>query len=140
MSDRFFLDTNVFVYAFNPTDSQKFQRADELIREAISSRKGVVSYQVAQEFLNVAFRKFAVPMTHAEAEQHLAVVIRPLLGVHSSQSLFLEALSISSRYKLGWYDSLIVAAAIQGNCSHLYTEDLQHGFQIGGLRIENPFL
>ena len=67
-------------------------------------------------------------------------MFRPLFAVRSSQALYAEALRLSGRYRLGWYDSLIVAAAIQGQCATLYTEDLRHGLQIGELRIENPFL
>jgi predicted nucleic acid-binding protein len=52
----------------------------------------------------------------------------------------MEAMRITGRYRLGWYDSLIVAAAIEGQCAVLYSEDLQHDLRIGSLRIANPFL
>ncbi len=139
MSGRYFLDTNVFVYSFDAGDSAKARRAGKLIRDAVSTGKGVVSYQVVQEFFSVALRKFAKPMTPAEAEQYLATVFRPLLTVESSPALFLEALRVTSRYRLSWYDSLIVAAAIEANCSTLLSEDLQPGLRIGDLRVENPF-
>src|SRR5258708_4916422 len=139
MNGRFFLDTNIFVYSFDRDAPAKAHRAAELIRDAVTSRKGMVSYQVVQEFLNVALKRFAVPLTTAEAEVYLATFFRPLPIVHSSQGLFSEALRLSGRYRLAWYDSLIVAAAMQGECSRLYSEDLQHGLQIGALRVENPF-
>ena len=139
MSGRFFLDTNVFVYSFDAGDTAKARRAGKLIRDAVSTGKGVVSYQVVQEFFSVALRKFAKPMTPAEAEQYLATVFRPLVAVESSPALFMEALRVTSRYRLSWYDSLIVAAAIQADCSTLLSEDLQHGLRIGDLRVENPF-
>lgn len=139
MSGRFFLDTNVFVYSFDAVDTVKARRAGKLIRDAVSTGKGVVSYQVVQEFFNVALRKFAKPMTPAEAEQYLAMVFRPLVAIESSPALFMEALRVTSRYRLSWCDSLIVAAAIQANCSTLLSEDLRHGLRIGDLRIENPF-
>ncbi len=139
MSDRFFLDTNIFVYAFDDTAQAKKRTASNLIREAIATKNGIVSYQVVQEFLNVVLRRFSQPMSHAEAEQYLAKVLRPLLSVHSSSGLYLEALRISSRYKFAWYDSVIVAGAIQGECVTLLSEDLQAGRTIEGLKIENPF-
>ena len=139
MKDRFFLDTNVFVYSFDQGAPAKARRATELIRDAVANHKGIVSYQVVQEFLNVALKRFAVPLTTAEAELYLATFFRPLLSVHSSQGLFSEALRLAGRYRLAWYDSLIVAAAMQGECARLYSEDLQHGLQIGALRVENPF-
>ena len=139
MSDRFFLDTNIFVYAFDDAAQAKKRIASNLIREAITTRQGIVSYQVVQEFMNVALRRFSQPMSHAEAEQYLANVLRPLLSVHSSSGLYLEALRICSRHKFAWYDSLIVAGAIQGECTILLSEDLQAGRTIEGLKIENPF-
>lgn len=140
MNGKFLLDTNVFVYSFDRSAPAKTQRAAQLIRRAVETRKGIVSYQVAQEFFNVALTRFAQPMTVGEAEQYLSTVFRPLLAVHSSQALYGEALRLSGRYRLSWFDSLIVAAAIQGRCSILYSEDLQNGQRFGDLQIENPFL
>jgi predicted nucleic acid-binding protein len=59
--------------------------------------------------------------------------------VHSSQALYAEALHLQHRYRLSWYDSLILAGAIEAQCSVLYSEDLQHGQRFGDLQIENPF-
>jgi len=140
MNGRFFLDTNVFVYAFDRRAPAKVRRATQLIRRAAATRKGIVSYQVVQEFFNVALRRFMQPMTVAEAEQYLATVFRPLMAVHSSQSLYAEALRLSERHRLSWYDSLILAAAIEGQCSVLYSEDFQHGQRFETLQVENPFL
>jgi predicted nucleic acid-binding protein len=140
MSGRFFLDTNIFVYSFDAAAPKKARRASELIESAIASGKGVVSYQVVQEFFNVAFRKFSQPMSGADAEQYLGIVFRPLLSVHSSQAIFLEGLQLTGQRRLAWYDSLIVAAAIQSECELLYSEDLQHGQRFGGVQIRNPFL
>jgi predicted nucleic acid-binding protein len=140
MSDRYFLDTNVFVHSFDATSSRKRKRALELIGDAIVARNGIVSYQVVQEFFNAALKTFTEPMKGSEAEQYLAAVFRPLLAVHSSPALYVEALRLSDRYSLQWYDSLIVAAAREGKCSVLYSEDLQNGMRIDGLSVQNPFL
>lgn len=139
MNDRFFLDTNIFIYSFEETTLQKSVRAAELIREAVRSRNGIVSYQVVQEFFNVALRRFAHPMTAAEAEQYLTTTFRPLMVINSSTALYAEALRLYSNNSLSWYDSVIVAAAIEGGAQILYSEDLQHGQKFGGLRVENPF-
>lgn len=139
MNDRFFLDTNVFVYEVDASDRIKCRRAAELIDSAVASKKGVVSYQVVQEFFNVALTRFARPFSLNEAEDYLSLTFKPILAVHSSPRLFLEALQIQTQYRLSWYDSLIVAAAQQAECAILYTEDMQHGQRIGDLKIENPF-
>ena len=139
MSAKFFLDTNLFVYSLGGTPAAKARRAAELVREAISSRNGIISYQVVQEFFSVAFRRFTPPMTLAEGENYLASVFRPLLAVHSSQALFADALRLYERYRLSWYDSLIVAAALEAQCGVIYSEDMRHGQTFGDLRIEDPF-
>jgi predicted nucleic acid-binding protein len=140
MSGRFFLDTNIFVYSFDQSAAAKSKRAAQLIREALTTQKGVISYQVVQEFFNVALRRFSQPMQAADAELYLSTVFRPLLGVHSSPALFAEALHLQAQSGLSWYDSLIVAAAIQARCDLLFTEDLQHDQRFGALQVRNPFL
>jgi len=117
----------------------KARRAAQLIRSAVETRKGIVSYQMVQEF-NVALRRFARPMTAADAEQYLSVVFRPLLAIHSSQALYGEALRLSGRFRLSWYDFLIIASAIEGECNVLYSEDLQSSQQFGDLEIKNPLV
>ncbi|SRR5579871_1267536 len=139
MSGRFFLDTNVFVYTFDSNARAKATKAASLIRRAADTGEGVVSYQVVQEFFNVAFRRFSPAMTVPEAEQYLITVFRPLLAVHSSPALYISALRIKAKYRFGWYDSLIVAAALEASCTILYTDDLQDGNEIETLRIQNPF-
>ena len=140
MNGRFFLDTNIFVYSFDRNSPAKSRRATQLIRGAVAMRKGIISYQVVQEFFNVALRRFSPPMTAMDAEQYLSTVFRPLLTVHSSQDLYANAFRLADRYHLPWYDSVIVAAAIEGKCGVLYSEDFQHGQKFGDLKIENPFM
>src|SRR5271155_712422 len=140
MNGRFFLDTNIFVYSFDASSPKKAAQARQLIRNAIETGGGIVSYQVVQEFFNVALRRFAKPMSSLDAEQYLSTTFRPLLSVHSSHALFGEALRIGARFELPWFDSLIVASAIEGECDVLYSEDFQDGQQIGSVTISNPFV
>ena len=140
MSARFFLDTNIFVYSFDGSATAKATRAKQLIRDALTSRKGVISYQVVQEFFNVALKRFSHPMTGAEGEQYLVTVFRPLLAVHSSVAQYGEALRTREAHRLSWYDSLIVSAATQSGCERLYSEGLQNGRKFGSLAIVNPFV
>jgi len=139
MNGRFFLDTNVFVYSLDKSSPTKQKRATELVREAVATGKGIVSYQVIQEFFNVALKGFADVMSVAEGEYYLASVFRPMLAVQSSQGLFADALRLYERYRLSWYDSLIVAAALEAECSVLYSEDMRHGQAFGDLHVNNPF-
>lgn len=140
MSDRFFLDTNLLIYSLDPAAPAKAQKAHDLIREALTHRTGFISFQVVQEFFNAGFRRFSPRLSHVEAERYLHSILIPLLAVHTSASLYAEALNLHATGGLSWYDALIVAGALQARCSVLYTEDLQHGRKFGSLKIVNPFL
>jgi predicted nucleic acid-binding protein len=139
MSDRYFLDTNVFVYCFDESNRRKHQKANDLVLGALRERSGLISSQVIQEFLNVATRKFTKPMTGPESRAYLQTVLAPLCEVFASVSLYEQALSIQSETNYSFYDSLMIAAAIEGRCRYLYSEDLQSGHTIRGLTIKNPF-
>lgn len=136
---RYFLDTNIFVYTFDLQSPEYAKRAENLIAGALGSGMGMISYQVAQEFVSVGRNRFQVPLSFEQIEKYWHTTLHPLLAVHSSPTLFTRALDLARRDKLSWYDSLIVAAAIQGGCQILYTEDLQHGRRFGDLVVENPF-
>jgi len=138
--DKFFLDTNILVYSFDPLEPQKACMAEKLITQGLTSGLGVISYQVTQEFVNVALRRFTDAMTFPELERYFFRVLLPLMKVSSSAPLFLQGLQLQLSKKLSWYDSLIVAAALHGNCKVLYSEDLQHGQRFGDLVVQNPFL
>jgi predicted nucleic acid-binding protein len=140
MSDRFFLDTNIFVYSFDQSSVRKTEEADRLIHQALTTGKGVISYQVVQEFFNVAYRRFPEPMHLEQAEQFLSSVLRPLWAVYASPSLCLRALQILERFRLQWYDALIVASALEAKCGILYSEDFQNKQKFDDLEIRNPFL
>jgi predicted nucleic acid-binding protein len=135
-----FLDTNIFVYTFDLEAPKKAKQAENLIAEALASGAGMISYQVAQEFVAVARKPFRTPMSFEQIERYWLTTLRPLLVVHSSPGLIIRALDLARRDQLSWYDSLIVAAALQGDCEVLYSEDMRHGRRFGDLVIQNPFL
>lgn len=139
MSGSFFLDTNILVYSFDANAPAKRDRARQLITSALEGA-GMISFQVVQEFLNLALRKFENPMSPDQANAYLEGVLIPLCRIHSDPDLYKEALAVKIRWGFSFYDSLIVAAARGGGCQVLYSEDLQHGQNIGGLAVVNPFL
>lgn len=140
MSDKSFLDSNIFIYAYDQREPVKQSIADNLIRGLAISGEAVISYQVIHEFFNWALVKGPVKMPQEEAQRYLTVTFRPMHIVASSATLVSDAIRIHRRYRLSWYDSLIVAAAQQAGCKLLYSEDLQHGQQFGTVTIHNPFL
>ncbi len=140
MNVRFFLDTNIIVYAFTKSFPEKERVARGLIADGASTKQAVISFQVVQEFINVVLRGFRLAIARADLESFVVTALFPMMAVSSSPVLILEALKLQAAHQLTWYDSLIIAAAIQSDCKVLYSEDLQHGRRFGDLVVENPFL
>ena len=136
-----FLGTNIFVYAFLASEPRKRAKAVQLIEASLASGLGCISYQVVQEFANVARKKFAVRMTSIDCKAFMDAAMHPMNHVASSSELVHSALDLQDELKYSFYDCLMLAAALQGACSTLYSEDLQHWQLVRGtLRIVNPFL
>jgi predicted nucleic acid-binding protein len=138
MTSRPFFDTNVLVYAFGDprlnADDPRPDRALALLLEG-----GSLSVQVLTEYADVAQKKLGFSWSHvAQALNRIQSLcgdpVPLMLTTHHA------ALAIAERNNLRIYDAMILASALEARCTILYTEDLQHGQTIEGLRIENPFL
>jgi predicted nucleic acid-binding protein len=140
MSDKYFIDTNVFVYSFDQSQRTKHLRSLQLIQSALQTGLGIISTQVIQEFLNVATRKFAVPMKPEDSKAYLRLVLNPLCQVYPDLSLFESSLDLQAETGYSFYDSLILSAAIRSECNFLFTEDMQDGQEIHGVLIKNPYI
>ena len=138
MSADDFLDTNVFVYLFDEADDNKRRQAEMLVNSVLVRRTGCISFQVVQETLNVLVRRMETPVNRLR--EFLDDILVPLWQVYPSAPLYQDAISLQGRYGFSFYDSLIVAAALEAGCTKLYSEDLQHGQQIQRLTILNPFM
>ena len=127
-----FLDTNVLLYLLS-ADSGKADIAEELLRKG-----GIISVQVLSEFTSVCTRK--LKMSYGEIREIL-LTINMVLDVRDLTPVIHEAaLDIAERYGYSFYDSMIMAAAINAGCSLVYTEDLQSGQHIQDSQlIVNPF-
>ena len=140
MNDKFFIDTNILIYSFDKYDLKKQIKAKEIISNALNYYNGCISYQVIQEFLNVATQKFETPLTKNDCYKFMTDVLEPLCEIFSSIELYKDALEIKEGWQYSFYDSLIISAALRVNCNILYTEDLQHEQRIRDLIIINPFI
>lgn len=135
-----FLDTNVLIYVVDRRNSIKQGIAQRLVFESLISGQGIISFQVVQETLQTLTRKARQVAPTSEAAEFFHAVLTPLWRVQPTGPLYDRALQVQEQQGFSFYDSLIVAAALEANCKRLLTEDLQHGQNIGSLRIENPFL
>jgi predicted nucleic acid-binding protein len=139
MSVDLFIDTNVFIYQLDTRDARKHAIAERIVSEALAAENACVSFQVIQECLNTMLRKAEITLDAAATRAYLDTVLAPLHRVASSLELYRKALDLQQRWKFSFYDSLIIAAALEAGCKRLLSEDLQHGQRIESLRIENPF-
>lgn len=132
-----FLDTNIVIYAFGQQDDKKREIARRLISP---SENWCISWQVMQEFCHVALHNPKRPVP----KELIATIIEELLGprcrVYPTSAIWLHAMEIHDQTQYRFYDSLIVAAAIESGAPVLYSEDLQHERHIGPIQIINPFL
>lgn len=135
----FFLDTNIFVYSFDHEQVEKRRVARQLIATALSSQRGAISTQVMQEFLNISLRRFVRTILVADSREYLETVLSPLCLHFPSVAFYAQALAIQVETGYSWYDTLIVAAALDLGCSILFSEGLQDGRTIRGMVIRNPF-
>jgi predicted nucleic acid-binding protein len=140
MSERFFLDTNIAVYCFDSNEPLKQSRAKDLLAHGASTGMGVVSYQVMQEFCNVATSARRLALSAEQTMAFASLLLEPMNKVSASIGLLQSALNIKSSSGYSFYDSLILAAADQAGCVTVYSEDMQHGQLVAGVRIVNPFV
>ncbi|HID73238.1 TPA: PIN domain-containing protein [Candidatus Micrarchaeota archaeon] len=138
MSADSFIDSNVFIYLWDKTDPDKQQQAKTLVENAIEQGNGCISHQVVQETLNTVTRKLA--FNQEDTNRLLNRVLLPLWKVMPTSALYQRGIDIHFRYRFSFYDSLIIAAALEYGCRTLYSEDLQHAQQIERLTVKNPFL
>ena len=135
---RTFVDTNVLLYAHDPSEAEKQPIARALIDGLWADRTGILSTQILQEFYVIATRKLASPLSRAEAREIVDLYqLWPVIVVEPA--LILNASRIEEDHQLSFWDALVLEAARVAGAVRLLTEDLQAGRVIAGVRIENPF-
>lgn len=124
----------MLVYAYSSTDLRRRQRA----RELADLPGAVISTQVLSEFANVLLRKFGV--ADDDVRNRVAEIAARCHVVALTPAMVLEAFRIRGRYRLGFYDSQVVATALAASAGVLYSEDMHDGLLVDGtLRIVSPF-
>lgn len=138
MSDKYFVDTNVLVYAHDRSTGSKHKTAKALVDELWDSGGGVVSTQVLQELCVNLRRKAGHPLPADEVRRLIQDYSSWELVINTADSI-LQALDIEALYKVSFWDALILHAADVSNATVLYSEDLSHGQKYGSVRVVNPF-
>jgi predicted nucleic acid-binding protein len=137
MSDKYFVDTNILVYAHDRSAGVKHQRAKVLVEKLWGSGEGVVSTQVLQELCVCLRRKAGVPLPLDEVRRLIQDYLSWEVVVNLPEAT-VEALELESQYKISFWDALIVHAASAAGAKVLYSEDLSEGQKYGAVRVENP--
>ena len=134
-----FVDTNIIVYAYDVSAGEKHQKAVEIMKDIWSTGYGIISSQVLQEFFVNVTRKIPKPLTVRTAKD----IVKDLLKwktVSTGGEIILEAIDIHNEHKFSFWDSAIIAAAIEGGAGILLSEDLTDKYKIKGIVIKNPFI
>jgi len=139
MKDKFFLDTNIFVYSFDRNSQSKSEKSQFLIKTALDSANGIISFQVIQEFLNVSISKFKNPLTITDARKYLENVLFPLCEVFPSFNSYRKTMDLKEKTNYSFYDCLILSAALEADCKYLISEDFDNNRKFGKLTIINPY-
>jgi len=136
--DKYFLDTNVLVYANDGSAARKQEAAMRLITDGIRSGRAVISTQVLSEFWVTVTQKLQVPLDRQTAEMELER-FRALRVMGVEYGTVRAAVHLQKRHQLSFWDALILAAAQLAGCARLYSEDMNAGQEYDGLMVANPF-
>lgn len=139
MSDKFFVDTNILIYAHDSSTGIKHKRALTLVEKLWSSGKGVLSTQVLQELCINLRRKVARPLPIDEVR----LLIQDYLSwevITNTPDSVLRALDMERRHKTSFWDALIMQAAESSGATTLYSEDLAGGENYGAVQVVNPLI
>ena len=132
-----FLDTNVLVYAYDPSDPRKQRVAQDLVRRALAAEM-MTSTQVLAEFAATLLHKIS-PAARPEDVMALLEVLAPMHLVIPDGDMIRRAVEARASYGVHFYDGMIVAAAERGGCTRIWSEDLNAGQKYFGIAVENPF-
>jgi predicted nucleic acid-binding protein len=136
VSERAFFDTNVLVYADDEDAGTKRDKARALIAKRVATAEAVVSTQVLQEYFVIATRKLGLA---AESARRRVELLSQLHVVLVRPEVILSAIDLHRLHALSFWDALVVRCASLGGCAVLFTEDLNDGQIIDGVRVANPF-
>jgi predicted nucleic acid-binding protein len=138
MNDRFFIDTNILVYANDRSDKARHERAKQILLDGIAGENIVLSTQVLGEFYVTVTRKIKTRLPENTARKEL-LLLRAVEIVEIDFHLVVRAVELSTQNNLSYWDSLIIVAAQKAGCNTLYSEDLNPGQTFGTVMVKNPF-
>lgn len=139
MAQKVFVDTNILIYAYDRSAGVKRERAREIVAQLWDSGNGVISTQVLQELCVNLRRRTSPPLSIEESRMLIRDYSEWEVVVNSAESV-LGALDLEVKYKISFWDALVLQAAEEGGAAIVYSEDLSSGQTYGPIRVVNPLL
>ena len=134
---KYFVDTNILIYAHDRDTGVKHERARQLIEHLWTTQQGALSTQVLQELCVNLRRRVAHPLPSDEIAKLIEDYLSWEIVINTPQAI-IAALAIEARYKISYWDALILHAAESCGATVLYSEDLSHGQRYGAVAVVNP--
>jgi predicted nucleic acid-binding protein len=137
MAEKYFVDTNILIYAHDRSAGLKHVRARQLVERLWATGQGVLSTQVLQELCINLRRKVTPPLPADETRRLIQDYSSWEIFVNNPESV-VHALEIEVRYKISFWDALVLEAAEQSGARVLYSEDLSAGQKYGQIQVVDP--
>jgi predicted nucleic acid-binding protein len=136
MTDRIFIDSNIWCYLFINDEHEKYKIAEEFISSKTNNSIFVISYQVINEVTNKLIQK---KLKEDTIKENLQYMYKICTIQNFSKDIIMLAFTLREKYSLSFWDSIIVASAMNSNCNILASEDMQDGLRINNMVINNIF-
>lgn len=136
-NNKVFFDSNIFIYSVDKDEPEKQKISKELLSKAMKNGNGIISTQNLQEYYNATTRKFK--REKDEAKQDVQAFSEAFPVQEITPSIIIKAIDIQIKNTLSFYDSLIISTASKNGCVVCYSEDLNNGQVIDGVKVVNPF-
>jgi predicted nucleic acid-binding protein len=136
MTDKIFIDSNIWCYLFVNDEHEKYKIAEEYISSKASDAIFVISYQVLNEVTNILLQK---KLQEDTIKENLQYMYKICTIQNFSKDIIMSAFTLRGKYSLSFWDSIIIASALNSNCNILASEDMQDGLKINNMVLNNIF-
>jgi len=139
MQDKYFIDSNILVYAHDVSEGNRHKISKDIILCGIENSNIVISTQVLSEFFVTVTKKIKRTLAIETAKKEI-MLLKCVEVVEIDVDMIVKAIEALQKYSLSYWDALIISSAIRSNCAAVYSEDLNAGQVIESIKIINPFI
>ena len=136
MTDRIFIDSNIWCYLFIQDEYEKYKVSEKFLQNNRENTLFIITYQVINEVTNRLIKK---SFSEEKIRETLLYMYKICTIQDFSQNIILTASALRGKYSLSFWDSIIVASALEAHCSILASEDMQNGLHINNMIVKNIY-